>query len=133
MGGGDFVRIFKWRSFPISAFCSQHRLMYTWCVMHQFFCDGRFFIFIFIFPIFLFFFKQDVYTQNFHIPAFKCVETVVTMYCVSTCNEGECGGHPVQKGSPHRQESLVSPPEGSLYRSATGARSLGRSTWVFEL
>ena len=107
--------------------------MYTMCVLHQVFCDDRLLFSFFFSSDFSVFFKENFYTQNFYIPAFKCVETVVPMYYVSTWSEGECGGHPVQKGSPHRQESLVSPAEGSPDRSATGARSLGRYTLVFEL
>ena len=77
--------------------------------MNQVFRDDRFFIFIFyVSDISIFFKKHFFHTKNFRIPACKCVKPVVPMYYVSTCNEGGCGEHPVQKGSPHRKESVVS-------------------------
>ena len=84
----------------------------------------------------IFFKKYLLHTELTH-SSVQCIETVVPMYYVSyfTCNEGECvvDIQYIQKGSLHRQESLVSPAEGSPDRSATGALTLGRSTSVFEL
>ena len=128
MGGGDFVRISNWRRYLISAFCSQHRFMNTMCVMHQVFWDDRFLILNLSFSDISIFFKKY----------FRLLHTELQHSCVQ--NRRKCctyvlrkylqrgGGHPVQNGSPHRQESLVSPPEGSPDRSATGARSLGISS-----
>ena len=90
MGAGDLSLIFAFLCFHLLLCCCEAIVAAARCCYCSMVYKSRAKFHFFFSRYFYFFFKKDFHTQNFHIPAFQCVETVVPMYHVSACNEGEC-------------------------------------------